>query len=153
MAKSRIAVQSRKALDDRFSELRHLTRLTPPTRGWVKAIREALGMSTMQLAKRLKLKQPTIVAMEQSEAKGTIQLKTLRRLAEAINCSLVYALVPDKTLEEIVNAQARKVARRRLQSVEQTMLLENQSVPAKDFEKRIEALANDIKPSGLWDEP
>jgi len=90
--------------------------------------------------------------MEQSEMKGTIQLATLRRIAEALNCTLVYALVPNEPLETIVREQARKVAKRRLQSVEHSMLLEDQSVPVKDFEERIDALACDMNPRALWDD-
>jgi predicted DNA-binding mobile mystery protein A len=144
--------QSRQTLDARFADWRPVERFKPPVRGWIKAVREALGMSTAQLAKRLRIKQPTVVAIEQSETKGTIQLATLRRVAEAMNCKLVYALVPNEPLDSMVRARARKVARQRLRSVEHTMRLENQSVPAEDFEARIEALARDVSPRTLWDE-
>jgi len=90
--------------------------------------------------------------MEQSELKGTIQLATLRRIAAAMNCTLVYALVPNDALETIVQDQARKMAKRRMQSVEHSMLLEDQSVPAKGFEARIDALARDMNPRTLWDD-
>jgi predicted DNA-binding mobile mystery protein A len=152
MKNSRIATQSRQNLEARFEGMRPVTRFETPVRGWIKAIREALGMSSAQLAKRLKIKQPTVVAMEQSELKGTIQLATLRRIAEAMNCTLVYALVPNVPLEAIVREQARKVARRRLQSVEHSMLLEDQSVAAKDSDAHIDALARDMNPRALWDD-
>ena len=74
MKKARLAAQSRSQLDERFRELGPAKRYTPPVRGWIKALREALGMSTAQLAKRLGIKQPSLVALEQSEAKGTIEL-------------------------------------------------------------------------------
>ena len=152
MKNSRIARQSRRSLDARFREMRPAGRFKPPVRGWIKAIREALGMSSAQLAKRLGVKQPTVAAIEQSELKGTIQLATLRRAAAALNCTLVYALVPNESLDTIVQDQAHKIARRRLQSVEHSMLLEDQAVPAKDFEARAEALARDLSPRALWDD-
>ena len=152
MKNSRIARQSRRSLDARFREMRPAGRFKPPVRGWIKAIREALGMSSAQLAKRLGVKQPTVVAVEQSELKGTIQLATLRRAAAALNCTLVYALVPNESLDTIVHDRARKIARQHLQSVEHSMLLENQTVPAKDFEARAEALARDLSPRALWDD-
>jgi predicted DNA-binding mobile mystery protein A len=152
MENSRIATQSRQSLEARFEDIRPIARFKPPVRGWIKAIREALGMSSAQLAKRLNLKQPTVTAMEQSELKGTIQLATLRRIAAAMNCTLVYALVPNDALETIVHDQARKMAKRRMQSVEHSMLLEDQSVPAKGFEARIDALARDMNPRTLWDD-
>jgi predicted DNA-binding mobile mystery protein A len=152
MKDSRLATQSRQNLEARFVDMRPAARFDPPVRGWIKALREALGMSSAQLAKRLKIKQPTVTAMEQSEVKATIQLATLRRIAAAMNCTLVYALVPNEPLETIVREQARKVAKRRLQSVEHSMLLEDQAVPAKDFDKRIDALARDMNPRALWDD-
>src|ERR1017187_6936977 len=113
MKKSNLAAQSRAHLDQRFHELGPATRYTSPVRGWIKAIREALGMSTAQLAKRLGVKQPSVVAIEQSEAKGTIELATWRRGAEALDCTLVYAFVPKKPLELIIRDRARAFARRR----------------------------------------
>ena len=68
-------------------------------------------MSTAQLAKRLGIRQPSLVALEQSEAKGTIELATLRRVAEALDCTLVYALVPNKPLETTLRDRARAFAR------------------------------------------
>src|ERR1019366_3112271 len=99
MGKARLAAQSRANLDARFKEFGAGGRYKAPVRGWIKAIREALGMTTEQLSKRLGVKQPSIVAIEQSEAKGTIELGTLRRVAEALDCTLIFALVPHKPLE------------------------------------------------------
>ena len=132
--------------------MRPAGRFAPPVRGWIKAIREALGMSSAQLAHRLGIKQPSIVDIEQSEVKGTIQLATLRRVAEALDCSLVYALVPNKPLGTMVRDRARVVARRHLEPIEHSMLLENQKVSTKDFEARLDELVRDINPRTLWDE-
>jgi predicted DNA-binding mobile mystery protein A len=112
-----------------------------------------LGMSSEQLAKRLGVKQPSVVAMEQSEAKGTIELATLRRVAEALDCTLVYALVPNKPLETIVRDRARILLRRRRAPVEHSMLLEDQAVTAKDSEARLDEFVRETNPSRLWDEP
>src|ERR1700681_445515 len=124
MKKARLAKESRMQLDERFRELGPATRYAAPVRGWIKAIREALGMSTAQLAKRLGIKQPSLVALEQSEAKGTIELATLRRVAEALDCTLIYALLPNQPLENAVHERARDFARRRRGPVEHSMLLE-----------------------------
>src|SRR5207253_2344958 len=89
MKKARLAAQSRSQLDERFRELGPAKRYTPPVRGWIKALREALGMSTAQLAKRLGIKQPSLVALEQSEAKGTIERidqSAVERLGHAPQC-------------------------------------------------------------------
>jgi predicted DNA-binding mobile mystery protein A len=152
MKKTRLAAQSRAVLDNRFNNMRPVDQFARPVRGWIKAIRQALGMSSAQLAKRLGMKQPSLAELEQSEAKGTIQLSTLRRVAEALDCKLVYSLVPNQPLENMVHERARQKARRRLASVDHTMMIENQRVPAKDFEARLDELARDIKPRTLWDD-
>ncbi len=151
MRKARLAAQSRSQLDERFRELGSAKRYTPPVRGWIKALREALGMSTAQLAKRLGIRQPSLVALEQSEAKGTIELATLRRVAEALDCTLVYALVPNKPLETTIRDRARAFARRRRAPVEHSMLLEDQKVMAKDAEARLDEIVRETNPRLFWD--
>jgi predicted DNA-binding mobile mystery protein A len=151
VTKAKRAAHARSRLDKRFKELGPATRFVSPVRGWIKAIREALGMSTAQLANRLNVKQPSVVAMEQSEARGSIELATLRRVAEALDCTLVYALVPNKPLETIVRNRARTFARRRLEPVEHTMLLENQKVTAKDAEARLDETVRETNPRLFWD--
>ena len=108
-------------------------------------------MSTAQLAKRLGIKQPSVFELEQSEAKGTIELATLRRVAEALDCTLVYALVPNKSLEAIVSDRARAFARRRREPVEHSMLLEDQKVTAKDTEAGLDEIVRETNPRLFWD--
>lgn len=153
MKKSRFTLQSRARLDKRFKDLGAAVRFAPPVRGWIKAVRESLGMSTAQLAKRLRIKQPSVVALEQSEAKGSIELATLRRVAAALDCTLVYALVPNRPLETMVRERARTFARRRLDPVEHSMLLENQKVEAKvrNSQARIDEIIRQTNPRLFWD--
>ena len=151
MKKARLTAQSRAQLDQRFRALGPAKRYTPPVRGWIKAIRAALGMSTAQLAKRLGIKQPSLVELEQSEAKGSIELATLRRVAEALDCTLVYALVPNKPLEAIVRNRARAFMRRRREPVEHSMLLEDQKVKGKDADARLNDIVRETNPRLFWD--
>lgn len=151
MKKSRLASHSRAQLSRRFRAFGPPKRYVSPARGWVKAIREALGMSTAQLAKRLKIKQPSLIALEQSEAKGTIALATLRRAAEALDCTLVYALVPNKPLETMVRDRAREFERQRREYVEHSMLLENQTVITKNAKARLDEIIREINPRLFWD--
>jgi predicted DNA-binding mobile mystery protein A len=151
MNKARLASQSRSHLDERFKKLEPVSRYRSPVRGWIKAVREALGMTTAQLAGRLGVKQPSVVALEQSEAKGTIELATLRRVAEALNCTLIYALVPKQPLEAVVRDRARTFARRRRGPVEHSMLLEDQKVQDQNAEARLDEIVRDINPRLFWD--
>lgn len=122
-----------------------------PAKGWVKAIREALGMSGKQLAQRLKIAPQNVDLLEKSEAADTIQLKTLRRAAEALNCTLVYALVPNTSLEAMVKARAREIALHDLGRVAHTMNLEAQETDERDLEERIEDYIRDVlRARDLW---
>ena len=153
MKQARRTTESRSQLDERFGELGQARRYAPPVRGWIKAIREALGMSTAQLAHRLKIKQPSVVDLEQSEARGSIELATLRRAAEALDCTLVYALIPNKPLETTVRERARAFLRKRHRHVEHSMLLENQKVTGKraDAEARLDEIMRETNPRLFWD--
>src|SRR6266478_4203308 len=150
MKKAKLAAQSRSYLDKRFKKIGTVPLFTPPVRGWIKAIRGGLGMSTAQLAKRLRIKQPSVIALEKSEAKATIEIATLRRVAEALDCTLVYALVPKKPLEAIVRGRARTLARRRLEAVEHSMMLENQKVRRKNPEAGLDELVRETNPRLFW---
>ena len=142
-------------LDKRLSALRPLVAAAKPHRGWVRAIRETLGMTTRQLAERMGISQPTLTRLEQSEAAGTITLSSLERAAQALGCRLVYALVPLKPLSETVEDRALALAEEQLASVEQTMRLEAQGVnDPKQRKAARRQLADDLmrRPARLWDE-
>ena len=140
-------------LDKRFARLRPLIEAPPPPKGWLRAVRNALGMTTMQFARRLGVSQPRIVELEQSEANGTVTLNTLQRAAEALGCRLVYVIVPERPLAQTVRERAERVANRQLADVEHTMRLEAQSVTDKRVSRqlrrqRIEELLR--RPAALW---
>jgi predicted DNA-binding mobile mystery protein A len=143
-------------LDRRFAKLKPLTNeAARPSRGWIRAIREALGMTTGQLAKRLGVHQPRVVELERGESTGNITVKSLERAAEALGCRLVYAFVPKEPLADTIRKRASVVADQQLASVEQTMRLEAQSVsdPAlrqEAHQRLVEKLLR--RPARLWDE-
>jgi len=130
---------ARRHLDTRLSRLRSAPRQTKPAVGWIRAIRESLGMSSAQLAARMGVSQPRVTALEHGEAAESVTIKTLQRAAEALNCTLVYALVPNESLEQIVRHQARAVAAEHVAAAEHTMALEGQQV--SDAEARKEQIA------------
>jgi predicted DNA-binding mobile mystery protein A len=151
MKRPRLAAQSRAHLDERLKDFGPIARYTPPVKGWIKAIREALGMTADQLARRLAIKQSAVIQLEQSEAKGSIELATLRRVADALGCTLAYAFVPKKSLEETVRARARNFLRRRRAPVEHSMLLEDQKVQGKAEEEHLDELLRVTSPSKFWE--
>jgi predicted DNA-binding mobile mystery protein A len=152
--KTEVRKRARERLDQRFAPLKPAERFRAPPKGWVRAIRDAIGMSGVQFARRLRVQPPSVAALEASEESGAIQLKTLRRAAEALDCTLVYALVPNGSLEGAVRARARKIALRDLGRVAHTMKLEAQETPASSSDERLEAYIRDkVKDRDLWDEP
>ena len=144
-----VSVRSRELLDGHFEEWQHLRRLARPPRGWVRAVREALGMSAAALAARLGTTAGAVTRLEQSEAADRIRLDTLRRAADALGCDLVYLLVPRRPLNAIVRDRAREVAHRQVNAVEQTMRLEDQATGrAKEMEDQL--VSQLLERGGLW---
>jgi predicted DNA-binding mobile mystery protein A len=100
--------------------------LAVPRAGWVKAIRTALGMTLEDLAARMGVTRSVLSRLETSEQKQTIQLDSLRRLAEALDCDLVYALVPRQPLQAMVDQQRARAARELEERTRTHMRLEGQ---------------------------
>lgn len=143
---------ARKRLDGRLHALQPAERFRTPALGWVRAIRDALGMSGVQFAKRLGISPQSAGALEKSEASGSIRLDTLRRAAEALDCTLVYALVPNASLEETVQTQARSIAVRDLDRVAHSMKLEAQETGDRNREERVDAYVRELlEDRHLWD--
>ncbi|WP_256753854.1 mobile mystery protein A [Mesorhizobium sp. Mes31] len=142
-----------KRLDARLLLAKPIERFTPPPRGWIRAIRDCLGMSGAQLGKRIGVAQQTIRAFELSEENGTIQLQTLRRVAQALGGKLVYAIVPDTSLEDMIRNRAREIALEALTRVSHTMRLEDQATSRSDLEARIDDyIRNELRDRDLWGE-
>jgi|AntRauTorcE11897_2_1112592.scaffolds.fasta_scaffold25586_2 predicted DNA-binding mobile mystery protein A len=138
---------ARQALERDLARHRQHPTAAPP-RGWVRAIRDALGMSTRELASRLGTTSSYVSKLEANEASAAITLGTLQRAAAALGCRLEYVLVPDQPLDDIIMDQARRKAREILAPVGHTMALEDQQV---DLEEDLDALARDLADRrGLW---
>jgi predicted DNA-binding mobile mystery protein A len=99
-----------------------------PKSGWVRAIRESLGMSAAAFARRLGMTPVGARKLESAEASDAITLASLRKLAEALDCELQYALVPRTSLGQYIKNRAETVARERLRPIAHSMALEDQAV-------------------------
>ncbi len=135
----------RKSLDQKLKAFTPAQKVIPPKSGWLRALREALGMSTTQLAQRMGIQQSGVTLLEQREVSKKVSLETLERAAKALNCELVYALVPKESLEKIVDDQARASAREILSRTLHTMALEEQKPGEAENQLHWEELAADIK--------
>lgn len=148
----RSQARARAALDERFMAWRQLpAKGARPYGGWVRAIREALGMRADDLAERMGVSQPSLTRLESNERSGSVRLDTLRRAADALECDIVYALVPRRSLEHMVNERARARALERLGRVAHTMALEDQALSEEQFERRVRDLSDMyLAMPGLW---
>lgn len=148
-------LRARKNLDKRLNKLRNIEEFTIPPRGWIKAIREALGMTTAQLGRRIGVSQPRALQIERSELKGTLTLDSLERAAQALNCRFVYALVPAEPLSAVVEQRAHAVATERLVHTIHTMSLEDQALGSEDADDQRQELAKRLAEksgSELWED-
>lgn len=118
-------VTARRQIDKCLSALQISDALVRPPRGWVKAIREALGMTAAQLGERTGVSKQRALALEKAESSGSV---TLERAANALDCRLVYALMPRKPLETMVEERAFRRAKEQLRATRHTMALEAQGI-------------------------
>lgn len=145
--------RARRVLDEELGAVQVPSR---PAAGWLRAIREALGMSTTDLARRLGMSAQGVSDLERSEAEEGIRLTSLRKVADALDCDLLYVLVPRHPggLQRQVTGQALRVARAELAPVRHTMALEAQSLPTDLDEEAVTELAERIADSrALWRAP
>ncbi|HEX9684005.1 MAG TPA: mobile mystery protein A [Acidimicrobiales bacterium] len=151
MKRSERAFQARRELDRKFREANLKPIHARPRSGWIRAIRSGLGMSQEALAARLGVAAPTVTKLEKSELNETISVGKLAEIARALDCTLVYALVPNDSLEHTVQSEARRVSAKLLGYVATTMRLEDQAVSSDQQADQIQRQAQQIIESNrLW---
>lgn len=140
----------RRQLDQKLTSPTKLAEMPSFKRGFIREIREALGISSTQLARLVGVSQPAIVKLEKGERDGTVALNTLSKVAEALDCKLVYALVPNSSLDDILLARARVVAASVMEKLAQT----DSAIPVVDNTQLIEGIATEMVRNldkRLWD--
>ncbi|OCK54154.1 mobile mystery protein A [Bradyrhizobium sp. LMTR 3] len=130
----------------------HAALRTPPE-GWFRTVRNALGMSGTQLAKRLGVTRARIPQIEQAELTGAATLKSMQAAAEAMGCRFVYAVLPVGTIQDVIAAQARKKAQALVGRASTHMALEDQALSNAKIAAEVERIAADLMremPSNFW---
>lgn len=130
--------------------------LRVPPEGWIKTVRSALSMSGRQLAMRLNVTKTRISRVEKDEINGSVTLKTMQSTAEAMDCRFVYAIIPNRNIEDIIKLQAVKQAKLKVASAAVHMALEDQLISSKSMQSEIKRIANELierQPKDFWDEP
>lgn len=130
------------------------TRLQVPAKGWICAIRVALSMSSRQLGLRLGVSQQRAAVIETAERNGNLSIKTMRDVAEALDCEFIYGFVPRHGLEATVRKQAELIAARRLGRAVQTMRLEDQGLAGAENDEILRNMVDELvanMPKNFWD--
>ena len=151
MLKQIIRDQYRSKMD----QLIDFDKINRPKEGWIRTLRKALGMSSPQLAVRLGMSKSQASQMERMEVEDRITLKQLRRVAEAFDCDLVYALVPRKSVAAMVGDRARLKAQRLVNKTDIQMKLEAQQLSNEQLQNQIEIEAERLvrdMPRNLWED-
>ena len=140
-------------LDQVFSGIKQLGKVSRPGQGWIQAIRKTLGMSAKQLGNRAGMSQSGVAQIEKSEADGKATLSTMNKMAAALDCTFVYALVPKTTLRDTIERQALNIAGKRVRSAAHSMTLESQTVTGKETDLQIKMMTDEILatlPRHMW---
>jgi len=139
----------------RIDQLIDIKTINRPNEGWIRTFRKALGMSGPQLAKRLNVSKSQTSQMERMEVEDRITLKQLRRVAEALDCDLTYALVPRKPADEMIRDRANRKAAALVQKTDAHMKLEGQQLSKEILQFQIEMETDRLlreMPRDLWDD-
>lgn len=143
----------REQLDQKLKKFLLFNDSIQPTKGWIKTIREALNMSSTELAKRAKIHQSRISRIEEAEVSGDLKLSTLNKMADGLGMKFVYGFIPNKSMEDMMYQQARRIALKRMNRVSHTMKLEAQELNSEQEEKALEDIIQKIlidPPKDFW---
>ena len=141
-------------LDASLKPFQPLRSVSPPRLGWLAEVRKGLGMTTAQLGRRLNVTKQRVGALERAEAEGKVTLASLKRAAQALDCELVYAVVPRGSLDEMLDRQAQAVATKMVRRTAHSMWLERQRPSDEETSAQIRDVAERLKAEWsprLWD--
>jgi predicted DNA-binding mobile mystery protein A len=152
MARTSLLIQQ---LDNKISAFASLKQAVMPPTGWIKAIRNALGMTMQQLGNKLSVSKQAVLDMERREKDGTITIKALHEAARAMDMQFVYGFIPiDGSLDALIEKKAAELATKIVMRTANTMKLEDQANSGSRVDKAIKERTAVIKyemPKTLWD--
>lgn len=141
--------------DKKIQAFKELKSIKTPSKGWVHTFRTAIKMSLRQLGNRLQIAPQSVKEIEEREANGTITLKSLRDVANALDMQFVYGFVSKhESLEQMIEKRAKELAKEIVMRTHNTMALEDQQNSAERIEQAIAQKTAEIKyemPKYLWD--
>ena len=151
----RLSVIQLRQLEERLERVRDLAALESPQDGWVRTLRQALGMTTSQLASRMGVTRQAVLQMEAAERKQTVTWSTLRKAATAMECEVVYAVVPKGSLNQVLLRRGRTLAEKHVERIAHSMRLDAHVVGPAEQARQVEELATHLaaeRSRALWAE-
>jgi predicted DNA-binding mobile mystery protein A len=103
-------------LRDMIRAIGSVERFLPPQEGYIRTVRKWRGMSGASVARRMGIKPQSLAGIEKSEQDGDVRLKTLRLAANAIDCTVVYILIPNAEILSVPAVSAAPAMKDNLQS-------------------------------------
>ena len=142
-------------LNKKMDQLNGMQHVIVPPIGWIKTIRNGIGMSMEQLGKKLSITKQGVMDIEKREKEGAITIKSMQEIAKAMDTQFVYGFVPNAgSLEQMIETRALEIATKIVERTSTTMKLEDQANSKERIEKAIKERASEIinkTPKILWD--
>ena len=142
-------------LNEKMDQLTGLQHVIVPPIGWIRAIRNGIGMSMEQLGRKLSITKQGVMDIEKREKEGAITIKSMQEIAKAMDTQFVYGFVPKAgSLEQMIETRALEIAKTIVQRTSTTMKLEDQVNSKERIENAIKERATEIinkTPKILWD--
>jgi predicted DNA-binding mobile mystery protein A len=142
-------------LNEKMDQLNGMQHVIVPPIGWIKTIRNGIGMSMEQLGKKLSITKQGVMDIEKREKEGAITIKSMQEIAKAMDTQFVYGFVPNAgSLEQMIETRALEIATKIVERTSTTMKLEDQANSKERIEKAIKERASEIinkTPKILWD--
>lgn len=142
-------------LDRKLKPFQGTEKIIIPEQGWINNIRIALNMTLEQLGNKLNITRQGVKQIEESEAAGSISIKSMKAIGEHLNMKFVYGFVPyDGSIENLINRKAEELAKKIVLRTNQNMKLENQGNSEDIIMRAVKDLTIELKremTKSLWD--
>lgn len=147
--------QLQRAIEQNGVYARKLFQPHSTTEGWIKVIRQALGMSGAQLARKMNVTRALVSKTEKAEVEGRVTIKKMQEFAEAMECEFVYCMVPKEEIQIILKKRAKEKAQSIVNRTNKHMGLEGQALTNEQTKFELDRLTEQIlknEGSNLWND-
>jgi predicted DNA-binding mobile mystery protein A len=142
-------------LDRKLLTFKGTEKVIIPEKGWINTIRATINMTLEQLGNKLNITKQGVKRIEESEAAGTITIKSLKEVGNALEMKFVYGFVPiDGSVNSLLERKSRVLAEKIILRTNQNMMLEDQAIEKSKLKAVIDDLSKEIRSElkkSIWD--